>query len=126
SSDTAFITVSDQEKKVQPTEQQIPIPAVKADNKTLWLYGSIFFVVLVIILLQLRKPKKDERLREIVVEKSESPISTAELLTPVQFSLVADDGNFYTLLQKSIWDHLGLSGSKMNKDELYKVMKQKN
>ena len=65
-----------------------------------------------------RRSSKRERF-----ERPVTPVSTLDLLKPVQFSLNADDGQFYTLLQKSIWDHLGtqlkLSGSKMNKYELH-------
>ncbi|MDP4263454.1 MAG: hypothetical protein Q8941_13085, partial [Bacteroidota bacterium] len=41
----------------------------------------------------------------------------------------AEDGRFYSLLQKLIWEHLSdrlkLSGSKMNKHDLYLAMKEK-
>lgn len=53
-----------------------------------------------------------------------------ELLLPASFALKANDDQFYKLLQKSIWDHLGnrlkLSGSGMNKADLYKAMREKN
>ena len=43
--------------------------------------------------------------------------------------MVAGDDSFYRLLQKSIWEHLNnkwqLSGTRMNKDELYKAMNEK-
>ena len=102
----------------------------KKDNSTLWLYGSIFLVVLIIIILQLIRPGKEEPVKEKLATIPEPVVSVEHLLQPVQFSLVADDGHFYSLLQKSIWDILGvqlkLSGSKMNKDDLYKAMREKN
>jgi hypothetical protein len=80
--------------------------------------------------LELRTTKGEKAAKEKVVEKIGHPVSTDQLLQPAQFSLIADDGNFYTLLQKATWDHLGtqlkLSGSKMNKDDLLKTLKEKN
>jgi len=125
------INISKEEIKEQPKKQQTILPpGNKNDNSTIWLYGSIFLAVVVIILLQLRKPKKEEPVKETLSEKTEAVVSIGQLLQPVQFSLVADDGQFYTLLQKTIWDHLGrqlnLSGSTLNKDDLYKALKEKN
>ncbi len=129
-SEAVEIRISNNEKKERPKEQRTAAAREKKDHNTIWLYGSIFFVVLLIILVQLKKPKQKETVNEKIVEQNETDISPAELLKPVQFSLVADDGMFYTLLQKSIWDYLGtqlkLSGTKINKVELYKVMAERN
>lgn len=124
------IKISNEEIKELPKKEATTKTADKKDNTSAWIYGSIFLVVLLIMLLQLRKTKKEEELvREKLLEKTEPVVSIEQLLQPAQFSLVADDGHFYSLLQKIIWDHLGLqlklSGSKMNKDDLYKAMKEK-
>jgi BatD DUF11 like domain len=129
------ITISNEEIKKLPKNEfpeinkRALMPADKNENNSIWLYGGIFLVVLLIILLQLRKTKKEDIVKEQVPAETKSPVLIEELLQPAQFSLVANDGRFYSLLQKSIWDHLGmklkLSGSKMNKDDLYKAMKEK-
>jgi len=130
SSGPAEIKINNEVKKERPKEQKTAAIPEKTDHSAVWLYGSIFFVVLLIILIQLRKPKKEEIVKENDFERPGASVSTLELLKPVQFSLIAEDGQFYTLLQKSIWEYLGtqlkLSGSKMNKDELHSAMKQRN
>jgi hypothetical protein len=122
------IKISSEEIKERPKTPQSTVASDKKDRSSLWLFGSIFLAVLLIIALQFRKTKKDESLK--VPEERETAVSIEQLLKPVQFSLIADDGMFYSLLQKSIWDYLGiqlkLSGSKLNKDDLYKAMKEKN
>ncbi|MFI5130112.1 MAG: BatD family protein, partial [Chitinophagales bacterium] len=130
SSGPVEIKINNEEKKERPTEQKTAVIPEKSDHSAVWLYGSIFFVVLLIILIQLRKPAKEEVVNENDFERPVTSVSTLDLLKPVQFSLIAEDGQFYTLLQKSIWEYLGtqlkLSGSKMNKDELHSAMKQRN
>jgi hypothetical protein len=129
-SNSAEIRIGSEEKRETLIEQKKVSDADKKDNSTIWLYATIFCVVMLIILLQLKKSRKEEIVKQKVPDLAETNVSMVDLLKPVQFSLVADDGNFYTLLQKSIWEHLGtqlkLSGSKMNKDELYKVMREGN
>jgi len=124
------IRISNEEIKEQPKKQSTPMPAPKDDHSSAWIYGSIFLIVLLIILLQLRKTKNEGPVKEEVFEKIEPVVSIEQLLQPARFSLIADDGMFYSLLQKTIWDHLGrqlnLSGTTLNKDDLYKALKEKN
>jgi hypothetical protein len=52
-----------------------------------------------------------------------------QLLQPAYFAFKAADNRFYGLLQKCIWDYLGLRlqlyGSKMNKQELQSLLQEK-
>jgi hypothetical protein len=126
--DSIGLRVLTTEKKETPKAQHTAIAAERRDLKSLWIYTGIFLVVLVIIFLQLKKQKK-EPIAEVVPEKQVT-VPVEQLLQPAQFALVAGDNSFYSLLQKSIWDHLSpqlnLSGSKKNKTELYRAMKEKN
>jgi len=123
------LTILNAEKKETPRNEPAAKAMEKRDYKSFWIYAGIFLVVVVIISLQLRKPKEETILINVVPEK-EATISIEQLLQPAQFALVADDNNFYSLLQKTIWDHLSqllhLSGSKKSKVELYRAMKAKN
>lgn len=127
STDPAEMNISDEEIKALQKKPSAPAAPNTEDRSTIWLYGSIFLVVIVIILFQLRETK-EEAANEQEIEKTASAVSTEQILMPVQFSLIADDGMFYILLQKTIWDHvstqLKLSASRMNKDELYKALKE--
>jgi hypothetical protein len=124
------VIVSNAEIKEQPTAQPANKVKDKKDQRSLWIYLGIAFVVLLIIALEFTRPQQEEIVKQPVRNKTEPTISIEQLLQPVRFSLVADDGRFYTLLQKTIWDHLNqqlkLSGSKMNKDDLFKAMRQRN
>jgi len=125
---SADLRILNAEKKEMPKHQQTAMVTEKRDFKSLWIYTGISLVVLVIIFLQLRKPKK-QPVASVMPEK-EIMVSTEQLLQPARFALMAGDNNFHSLLQKTIWDHfsplLNLSGSKKNKVELYKAMKEKN
>ncbi|HLG39546.1 MAG TPA: BatD family protein, partial [Chitinophagaceae bacterium] len=122
------IRINNEEKKDIPEKQHIPV-AGKKSISPLWIFGGLLFLAILFIIIWPGKTSREKIKRDALVEKPETVISTEQLLQPAQFSLVADDGRFYTLLQKTIWDFLGtrlnLSGSKMNKDELYKAMKEK-
>lgn len=124
------ITISNEEIKNVAKKEARATSDEKKDNGTIWLYGTIAFVVLIIIVVQLVRPNKEEPVKKKLEAIPEPAVSIEQLLQPVQLSLTAGDGHFYSVLQKIIWDVLGiqlkLSGSKMNKDDLYKAMKKKN
>jgi hypothetical protein len=128
SSQPAEVIISNTEKKELPKKEQAIVNTRQKDYKSLWIYGGIFLVVLSIILLQFRKPKKESLAKSMNVEK-EPVVSIDQLLQPARFAMVAGDDSFYKLLQKSIWEHLNnklqLSGTRMNKDELYRMMSEK-
>jgi BatD DUF11 like domain len=122
------IKISNKEKKEVPPKQQSLITP-KNNYKAIWLFGVIALLIVIVISVLLRKPGKERTMKETSVEKHEKAVSIEQLLQPARFSLIADDGSFYILLQKAIWDYLSdqlnLSGSQMNKDQLYKTMKEK-
>jgi hypothetical protein len=124
----AEVIISNTERKELPKKEKAIVKTRQRDYKSLWIYGGIFLVVLSIILLQFRKPKKESLVKSMNVEK-EPVFSIEQLLQPARFAMVAGDDSFYRLLQKSIWEHLNnkwqLSGTRMNKDELYKTMNKK-
>jgi len=127
--DSTSLTILNAEKKETPKNEPAAIAKQKRDYKSFWIYAGIFLVVVVIISLQFRKPKKETAVPLVVPDK-EAAVSIEQLLQPAQFALVAGDNNFYGSLQKTIWDHLSqllnLSGSKKSKVELYRAMKAKN
>jgi hypothetical protein len=127
STQPAEIKISNTEKKEVPRKQ--PAPITKKNNyRLIWLFAGVILLTLFIIVL-FRKSGKKTTTGEIAVVKPATNVTAEQLLQPTQFSLVADDGRFYILLQKAIWDYLGdrlkLSGSSINKDHLYKAMKGK-
>jgi hypothetical protein len=124
----AEVTISNTERKELPKKEQAIVNTPQRDYKSLWIYGGILLVVLSIILLQFKKPKKESLVKSMNVEK-EPAVSIDQLLQPARFAMVAGDDSFYRLLQKSIWEYLNnkwqLSGTRMNKDELYRAMNEK-
>lgn len=121
------LTISNAENKVLP-KKEADIISNKRDFKSLWIYAGIFVVVILIIAIQFRKPKRPA-IEQVTVQQEKTP-SSEQLLQPAQFALITGDSNFYDLLQKSIWDHfsdvLHLSGSRRSKAELYRAMKARN
>jgi len=124
------ITVTNERVKEEPKKQESSVTNEKKDHSTPWIYGSIFLVVMAIIMFELIRPAKPETVNVPAAEVAVTSVSIEQLLQPAQFSLVADDGRFYDLLKKTIWDslsiHLKLSGATMNKDALYRAMREKN
>ena len=125
----AEVKISFGEKKEFPDKQQAAV-ARKNNYKPILISGSILLLILLFVMIQLKRKRKQDLNDKILLTKAEDVISLEQLLQPVQFSLVADDGNFYTFLQKSIWEYLNvqlkLSGTKLNKHDLDKAMKEKN
>jgi BatD DUF11 like domain len=74
-----------------------------------------------------RKRKKEGRKKR--EEKNHAGLSVIEILEPAYLPALADDKSFYGVLHQCIWNHFGryfnLEGSDMNKDDLYKAMKEK-
>jgi hypothetical protein len=125
---TPEINISNEEKKVTATETTKP--PVKKKPGIMWWAGGGVLIILIMALLLFIKRRRKEIITESPSQEKAGLIRIEELLLPAQFALKADDSQFYHLLQKSIWDHLSsrlqLSGSKINKDDLYKAMKEKN
>jgi hypothetical protein len=128
SSQPSEVRVNKEEKKEAPEKQSAPVSA-KNKIRPAWLFSAIVLLIGFLLLLWLRTRGKKKTMEEKIVEQAEPVVSIEQLLQPAQFSLIADDGRFYQLLQKAIWDYLGdrlhLSGSKMNKESLYQAMESR-
>jgi hypothetical protein len=124
------IRISNEEKEATMTIRETNSQPKKSSGIVWWAAGGVLFILVIALLWFIFRRRKKEILTEASLQEIVAPVRIDELLQPAQFALMADDGRFYSLLQKSIWDHLSnrlkLSGSKINKDELYKAMKEKN
>jgi len=124
------IKISNEKKEVTVTIKESKQQTTKR-SATIWWAGTAILILSAMALLWFitRRRRKEIKIKAPLPE-TVAAAAIDELLLPAQFALKADDGRFYSLLQKTIWDHLGnklkLAGSKMNKDDLYKAMKEKN
>lgn len=120
------IAVGDAEIKRQVNNEKIIITKQHRSRLLWWIAGG-FLALLAIAIAWLLKRKKPDT--EVQARQTEDRISIDRLLQPAQFALKAEDSQFYRLLQTTIWEYLGnrlqLTGSKMNKQDLYATMKRK-
>lgn len=97
--------------------------------KTLWITLLALVLPLLIIVAWFFNKKRNRNPVLLDKKKETLPPGPGELLQPAYTALQQNDSRFYTVLQKCIWDYLGLSlklsGSKMNKSELVKTMQAK-
>jgi hypothetical protein len=131
-----YKTVSAAAIEIKVTDLESKIPAVNiVQQKKIkknkpgilwWAGGGVLFIFILIaaaVWIKRKKKPAPAALKEKVQPGLE------EILLPVALALKSNDSRFYVLLQKSIWDHVGaglkLSGSKMNKPDLYKAMREK-
>lgn len=122
------IKVSNAEKRATNKIQEANIRSEHRSNILWWVGGSFLLIMVIILTLLIKKRSKEVKI--------EAPIQAApvihmeEILQPAYLALKAEDSQFYTVLQKCIWNYLGsrfrLSGSKMNKHDLYKAMQERN
>jgi hypothetical protein len=122
--------ISNEEKEVAIGLAETNPQPKKRSGIVWWAAGGVLLLLSIALIGSITRRKRKEIITKAPLPKTVVPVRIDELLLPAQFALKADDSRFYNLLQKSIWDHLSsrlnLSGSKMNKYELYKAMKEKN
>jgi BatD DUF11 like domain len=136
---TPEVKISNEEKEMvrafeEPNRRHIKNPALTRHTKkpalTLWAAAAILILSAMALLWFITRRRKKETISKSPLPETVIPVRIDELLQPAQFALKADDGQFYSLLQKGIRAHLStrlqLSGSKMNKDDLRIAMKEKN
>lgn len=130
STDLQEVKISNEEKEAVIIKEETNSPPKKRPGFVWWVAGSVMLILAIALIGFITRGRRKEILTERPLQETVAPVRIEELLLPAQFALKADDSRFYNLLQKSIWDHLSsrlkLSGSKMNKYELYKAMKEKN
>ncbi|HEY6505215.1 MAG TPA: BatD family protein [Chitinophagaceae bacterium] len=120
------IKISDREKEAQTIVQN----ENGNSNKPLipWLEGTVLLLLLIASAWWFYKKIKTTAPVQTTEEKKTSP-GIEERLKPAYIALEKNDPGFYVILQKTIWDHLGvtlhLSGSRMNKQELQKALQAK-
>jgi hypothetical protein len=123
------IRISNAEKKVATKAQQVNIRSEHRSGILWWIGSSLLLIIAIIVTLQFKKRSKEVKTETILPEKAVPAIQIEEILQPAYLALKVDDSQFYTVLQKCIWDFIGarfkLSGSKMNKHHLYKAMHEK-
>jgi hypothetical protein len=117
----------------EPNRRHLLKPALttKKPDLTWWTGAAVLILLSMAVSLRFMiRRRRKEIIFKAPLPETVAAASIDELLLPAQFALKADDGRFYSLLQKTIWDHLSarlkLTGSKMNKDDLYKAMKEKS
>jgi hypothetical protein len=123
------IKISNTEIKKPTQEQKILVTKKSKHSLLWWICGGLLFILIGLAWWFMQK-RKSVAVKEPDMGKPNDEVIPVELLLqPAQFALKAEDGRFYSLLQKIIWDylsvHLQLSGSKMNKHDLYLAMKEK-
>ncbi|MDP4265264.1 MAG: BatD family protein, partial [Bacteroidota bacterium] len=128
STSSAEVNISNTEIKKTTREQQTMIVKRHPPGQ-LWWIGAGLLLLLIVITGSLIRKRKQGVINDIKTDTPATAIPVDRLLQPAQFALQAEDGRFYSLLQKLIWEHLSdrlkLSGSKMNKHDLYLAMKEK-
>jgi hypothetical protein len=100
--------------------------AMKQPNKWWLITLGILSAITALFILFLKKRKKPAHVK--VLASSIMP-DIDQSLQPAEIALKINAPQFYTTLQKNIWDYLGatlqLSGSRMNKNDLENTMNVK-
>jgi hypothetical protein len=124
---TVQVKITDVESGPAAVIQEIKNKA-KNNSYALWWAGGSAIVLLLVAAWRFGKKRKQGIPETVTAEKKIYP-GIEEFLQPAYQSLEKGDNQFYTILQKSIWDYLGLtldlSGSKINKHDLQKAMQAK-
>jgi hypothetical protein len=122
------IKISDQEKETAITTQK---PGIRAKYKPgiLWWAGGCVLIILAIVFTWWTKRRREGK-NEIPSKEKVGSVSVEEFLQPAYSAAEKNDSQFYIILQKCTWNWLGvqlnLSGSRMNKRDLYKAMQEKH
>jgi BatD DUF11 like domain len=117
-------------------EEKIILPPVNETDKHIprktalywWIGGAGLLVCIFGLFWFVVKRRKKTGVKKIEEEKP-AGLSIKEILEPAYLLAHADDKSFYSSLHQCIWNYFGqyfnLEGSDMNKDDLYKGMKEK-
>lgn len=121
------IRVGDREKESQIAIQHEPRHG--NGSSVPWLKTAMLVLLLIVTVLWFTKKRKTATPAQIVPEHKANP-TAEEILQPAYRAMEKNDSHFYIVLQKAIWDYLGvtlnLSGSGMNKYELQKALEAKH
>jgi hypothetical protein len=94
-----------------------------------WSKVIAIMALLTAMILWYIKKRKTGKPAQIIIQSMESP-TAEEMLQPAYRAMEKNDSHFYDILQKAIWDYLGvtlnLSGSGMNKQDLQKALETKH
>ncbi|MBL7741215.1 MAG: protein BatD [Chitinophagaceae bacterium] len=120
-----YRTVSTRAVEVKISEKEKETTAIEEAEKTrkhkqgmlAWIAGIVLLSITGIYwFMKRRTPPR------IIQPVEENKLSADDVLGPVYTALKENDSRFYSLLQKTIWDHLAdslhLAGSRINKQEI--------
>ncbi len=115
---------------IQSEEKELNthVKAVTKTPKKWWLISLAILLILFGLLFKFRRKKKKPEVVMVNTIGSAMP-DLSQSLQPAEIALKINAPQFYTTLQKNIWDYLGtslqLSGSRMNKYDLELAMNSK-
>ena len=121
------VHINDHEKESQIARQD---QAITGNGSSIpWLKATAILLVLIALIFWYSKKRNRAVPVQETVLKKVNP-TAEEILQPAYRAMEANDGLFYTILQKAIWDYLGialnLSGSGMNKHDLQRSLEAKH
>jgi hypothetical protein len=123
------IRVSDKEKETVTAPSKPGAKIIHTKPGMLWWAGGSVLIILLVAFAWWMKKSRETK-SEVSQTEEIAAVSVEEFLQPAWFVVTGNDNQFYTVLQKCMWNYLGtrfnLSGSAMNKRALYKAMQEKN
>ncbi len=118
--------------KLEKSFEKVEVKNGKAKEQKKYLawWVAAGAVLAIVLLFILKRREKKQLVKPVpITEVNNHHSAVAEVLQPANTFSEADDKTFYNILRNCIWnfftEHLGLTGSNMNKSTLLIVMQQK-